>query len=146
MTTSDDGSEGAIGTTYPERVVEYRDLLSKLSPDEAFFEMANCPVVSFQIAEDDFHSSTVFHPEKSRTTTTSRARRCNLSIWQPCIFEHLDNDCAAFLSIKSEHKSPQIEEGMLECPRENRYGKVVNSSPTPIMCPRMPAPRVVATT
>ena len=62
MTTSDDGSE---------RVVEYRDLLSKLSPDEAFFEMANCPVVSFQIAEDDFHSSTVFHPEKSRTTTTT---------------------------------------------------------------------------
>ena len=62
MTTSDDGSE---------RVVEYRDLLSKLSRDEAFFEMANCPVVSFQIAEDDFHSSTVFHPEKSRTTTTT---------------------------------------------------------------------------
>ena len=101
MTTSDDGSEGAIRTTYPERVVEYRDLLSKLSPDEAFFEMANCPVVSFQIAEDDFHSSTVFHPEKSRTTTTTTTTTSSSSSNARMIHveqkQELENSCGGIV-------------------------------------------------
>ena len=95
MTTSDDGSEGAIRTTYPERVVEYRDLLSKLSPDEAFFEMANCPVVSFQIAEDDFHSSTVFHPEKSRTTTSSSSSNARMIHVEQK--QELENSCGGIV-------------------------------------------------
>ena len=97
MTTSDDGSEGAIRTTYPERVVEYRDLLSKLSPDEAFFEMANCPVVSFQIAEDDFHSSTVFHPEKSRTTTTTSSSSSNARMIHVEQKQELENSCGGIV-------------------------------------------------
>ena len=92
MTTSDDGSE---------RVVEYRDLLSKLSPDEAFFEMANCPVVSFQIAEDDFHSSTVFHPEKSRTTTTTTTTTSSSSSNARMIHveqkQELENSCGGIV-------------------------------------------------
>ena len=96
MTTSDDGSEGAIRTTYPERVVEYRDLLSKLSPDEAFFEMANCPVVSFQIAEDDFHSSTVFHPE-SRTTTTTSSSSSNARMIHVEQKQELENSCGGIV-------------------------------------------------
>ena len=86
MTTSDDGSE---------RVVEYRDLLSKLSPDEAFFEMANCPVVSFQIAEDDFHSSTVFHPEKSRTTTSSSSSNARMIHVEQK--QELENSCGGIV-------------------------------------------------
>ncbi len=96
MTTSDDGLEGAIRTTYPERVVEYRDLLSKLSPDEAFFEMANCPVVSFQIAEDDFHSSTVFHPE-SRTTTTTSSSSSNARMIHVEQKQELENSCGGIV-------------------------------------------------
>ena len=96
MTTSDDGSEGAIRTTYPERVVEYRDLLSKLSPDEAFFEMANCPVVSFQIAEDDLHSSTVFHPE-SRTTTTTSSSSSNARMIHVEQKLELENSCGGIV-------------------------------------------------
>ena len=88
MTTSDDGSE---------RVVEYRDLLSKLSPDEAFFEMANCPVVSFQIAEDDFHSSTVFHPEKSRTTTTTSSSSSNARMIHVEQKQELENSCGGIV-------------------------------------------------
>ena len=90
MTTSDDGSEGAIRTTYPERVVEYRDLLSKLSPDEAFFEMANCPVVSFQ-------SSTVFHPESRTTTTTTSSSSSNARMIHVEQKQELENSCGGIV-------------------------------------------------
>lgn len=42
-----------------ESSVVYQDLIERLSPDEAFFEMANSPIISFRITDSSPSSSTV---------------------------------------------------------------------------------------
>jgi len=63
-----------------ERVVvaQYQDLLAKLSPDEAFFEMANSPIVSFRIDSSSTVSDEVIRVEQKQELENS----CGGIIWE----------------------------------------------------------------
>jgi hypothetical protein len=57
-------------------VAQYQDLLAKLSPDEAFFEMANSPIVSFRIDSSSTVSDEVIRVEQKQELENSCWRHC----------------------------------------------------------------------
>ena len=58
-------------------VAQYQDLLAKLSPDEAFFEMANSPIVSFRIDSSSTVSDVIRVEQKQELENS-----CGGIVWE----------------------------------------------------------------
>jgi len=58
-------------------VAQYQDLLAKLSPDEAFFELANSPIVSFRIDSSSTVSDVIRVEQKQELENS-----CGGIVWE----------------------------------------------------------------
>ena len=109
-------------------VAQYQDLLAKLSPDEAFFEMANSPIVSFRIDSSSTVSDEVIRVEQKQELENS----CGGIVWESAfaLAEHLRKRVVKNQKQKTAFASAlRSVTHLTTC---SRSGKQLPPHPTPI--------------